>query len=155
MELNFGHKFQAAVENVEKVVRTFSVVSIMVNFSLGMSLYFLWGLINALQMIIYNPLATIRFPLNVMMLYGILLPISSLDIISPEISTDVVFTMSPEETPYSDILDNMGYDSHNFIYNVGSMFYFVCLLFTIVIFIVSSFLIKQLIRRCKGNLDGE
>jgi hypothetical protein len=55
-------------------------------------------------MMIYNPLANIRFPINVMMLYGILLPITSLDLVPPEISTDVIFTMSDGEA-YSDILE--------------------------------------------------
>ena len=90
----FGKNYKTAVENVEEVVKQFSIVTIVINFGLGMSLYFLWGLINALQMIIYNPLANIKFPMNVMMLYGVLLPITSLDIIAPEISTDIVITMS-------------------------------------------------------------
>ena len=94
MEPTFGKNYKTAVENVEQVVKKFSIVTIVINFAFGMSLYFLWGLINALQMIIYNPLANIRFPMNVMMLYGILHPISSLDIIAPEISTDIIFTMS-------------------------------------------------------------
>ena len=71
-------------------------------------------------MIIYIPLASISFPVNVVMLYNILLPITSLDLIPPEVSTDLIFNMTAEE-PYSDILENMGYESHNFIYNLGTM----------------------------------
>lgn len=85
------------MEKIDRAVKIFTVGTIIINFSLGMSLYFLWGLINALQMIIYNPLVNIRFPLNVMMLYEILLPISSLDLIPPEVSTDVIFSMSQED----------------------------------------------------------
>ena len=85
-------------------MKTLTVATVVINFGFGMSLYFLWGLINALQMMIYNPLANIRFPINVMMLYGVLLPITSLDLVPPEISTDVVFTMSDGEA-YSDILE--------------------------------------------------
>ena len=104
MESSFGKKYISVVKGAEKAVNSLSVASVVINFSFGMSLYFMWGLINALQMMIYNPLANIRFPLNVMMLYGVLLPISSLDILPPEISTDVVFTMSEGEA-YSDVLE--------------------------------------------------
>ena len=125
MEPSFGKSYKSAVESVDEAVKTFTRATVFINFSFGMSLYFLWGLINALQLIIYNPLANIRFPLNVMMLYGILLPISSLDIIPPEISTDLIFTMSSGEAS-SEILEEMGYDSNNFIYNLGSLFFVVC-----------------------------
>jgi len=92
-------------------------------------------------MMIYNPLANLRFPLNVMMLYGILLPISSLDLIPPEISTDVIFTMS-SGTAYSEILEQMGYDSNNFIYNLGSMFYLVGLMVCTLVLVVVWYLIE-------------
>ena len=117
-----------------------------------MSLYFLWGLINALQMIIYNPLAQIKFPLNVMMLYGVLHPITSLDLIPPELSTDVIFSMSSEEKGYSDILENLGYDSHNFIYNLGTLFYYICLLVFGIILLGFSYVVKQMLRKCRGNI---
>ena len=81
MEPKFGKNYLSAVEGAEKAVKTLTMASVMINFSFGMSLFFLWGLINALQMMLYNPLANIRFPINVMVLYGVLLPISSLDII--------------------------------------------------------------------------
>ena len=105
MESSFGKNYKSVVKGAEKAVKSLSAASVIINFSFGMSLYFLWGLINALQMMIYNPLANIRFPLNVMMLYGVLLPISSIDLIPPEISTDVVFTMSKGEKAFNDILE--------------------------------------------------
>ena len=120
-----GKRYQKAVETAQQAVNKFTMVTIVINFSLGMSLYFLWGLINALQMMIYNPLANIRFPINVMWLYGILIPISSLDIVPPELSTDLVFTMSSEDSPYSNTLEHMGYETHNFIYNLGTMFWII------------------------------
>jgi multisubunit Na+/H+ antiporter MnhF subunit len=101
-------------------------------------------------MIIYNPLTNIKFPLNVMMLYGILLPISSLDVIAPEISTDLIFTMSSEETPYSDTLENMGYETHNFIYNLGTMFWIISFLTMGLLLVLISFIIKNTLRKFKG-----
>lgn len=47
-------------------------------------------------MIVYLPLCMVEFPQNVVLLYSILLPLSSLDIIPQEISTDVLFSMSDE-----------------------------------------------------------
>ena len=76
-------------------------------------------------MIIYIPLANLSYPQNLLMLYGILLPISSMDLIPPEYSSDLIFSMSiDKDKPYSSILEDMGYETHNMIYNLGTLFYF-------------------------------
>ena len=105
-------------------------------------------------MIIYIPLANISFPANVIMLYGILLPISSMDLIPPEISSDILFSMSiDDDQPYSAILEDMGYETHNFIYNLGSIFYF---LLGIVLFMILINIIKLIIyifKRCAQKIS--
>ena len=59
MEPSFGKNYKSIVEGAEKAVNSLTVATVIINISFGMSLYFLWGLINALQMMIYNPLANI------------------------------------------------------------------------------------------------
>ena len=140
------------VDGADKAVKSLTVSSILINLSFGMSLFLICGLINALQMMLYNPLANIRFPLNVMMLYGILLPISSLDLIPPEISTDLIFSMS-FGTAYSEILEEMGYDSKNFIYNLGTMFYLISFMIIYLILIGFNYLVKYAFPRSEVSSE--
>ena len=77
----------------------------------------------------------VEFPQNVVLLYSILLPLSSLDIIPQEISTDVLFSMSDEPYAPSQRLEEMGFETRNVILNLGSMFYFVAFLQFFIIFV--------------------
>ena len=79
-------------------------------------------------MILYLPLINDDFPANVKFFYGILLPLSSMDIIPPEISTELIFNISSDQDfAYNDILEEMGYDTHNSLLNLGSLFLYMCL----------------------------
>ena len=82
------------------------------------------------------------------MVYKILLPLSSLDIIPPEISTEILFTFSEKyDFPYSDRFEELGFDSHNMISNVGSMFYYIAVAF---ILLIQSLLFK-FVFKCKNK----
>ena len=98
-------------------------------------MYLIWGVVNTLQMIVYLPLCEVQFPQNVVLLYSILLPMASLDIIPQEISTDVLFSMSEEEESPSQRLEEMGFETRNVILNLGSMFYFVIFLHFLIIIV--------------------
>lgn len=77
-------------------------------------------------MVLYLPLCLVQFPANVQALYAILLPLSTMDILPPEYSTDLIFSLSTdEEFPYSERVEALGFDTHNTILNLGSVFYFV------------------------------
>jgi len=53
-------------------------------------------------MIMHLPMCYIGFPPNVAMLYNIMLPLASLDVIPPEVSTEVIFEFSDEDDePYN------------------------------------------------------
>ena len=55
-----------------------------------------------------------------------MLPIANLDVIPAEISTDLIFNFSDDkDEAYNDRLEEMGYDNHNAIKNIGSMIYFI------------------------------
>jgi len=116
-----------------KVAETidFSVVVnliIMTFVQLGFS--YLWGLINTLQMILYLPLLKVGLPKNVKLFYSILLPLANLDLIPPQYSTELIFDISSDEDhPYSPVLEEMGFETHNVILNMGSLYvYFMLLL---------------------------
>ena len=74
-------------------------------------------------MILYLPLFKGHLPKNVKFFYSILLPLANLDLIPPEISTELMFDISSDlDFPYSDVLEEMGYETHNLILNMGSLF---------------------------------
>ena len=90
-------------------------------------------------------------------MYNILLPLSSLEIIPPELTTDLIFEFSGDfDEPYNARLDEMGYGNHNAIENIGSILYFIAgfcmlLVFSVVLYVfkdVCSILYRQSIR-CK------
>ena len=49
-----------------------------------------------------------------------------MDIIPPEVSTELIFDLSlDKEFAYSDRVEAMGFDTHNTLLNLGSLFYFI------------------------------
>jgi hypothetical protein len=93
------------------------------------------------------PICEIGFPPNVALLYNIMLPLASLDIIPPKISTDLIFEFSDDQDkPFNQRLEEMGYENHNAIQNIGSMIYFMAI--TIFLLIVSMLLSIKIIN-CK------
>ena len=114
-------------------------MTIFTNLILAGSITLIWSFVNALQMIMYLGLCEINFPSNVQVLYQLLLPLSTLDVIPPEASTDILFTFSDDQDySHDNRLEELGFDSHNFIYNIGSMFYFIS--FTFIAFVLSGIL---------------
>ena len=99
------------------------VFNLITNIAFSSSMYLLWGLINTLQMILYLPMLEVSFPANVKFLYSILLPVACLDLIPSEYTTELVFDFSDDlDSPYSNILEELGYETHNSISNLGSIF---------------------------------
>ena len=99
-------------------------------------------------MILYLPLCLVSFPPNITILYNILLPLSALDIIPPEISTDLIFNFSDDfDFAYNDRLAQMGFDNHNVIENIGSMIYVLASYFVFAL-ISLCLLIKQFKNKC-------
>ena len=49
-----------------------------------------------------------------------------MDIIPPEVSTELIFDLSlDKEFAYSDRVEAMGFETHNTLLNLGSLFYFI------------------------------
>ena len=68
---------KATEEAIEGMVIGNFLIATFVSFSLN----YLWGLINALQMIVYLPLFNINFPANINMFNSILISVATFDII--------------------------------------------------------------------------
>ena len=114
------------MEDTSKGVEGSFIMTIFTNIALAGSIKLIWSFVNALQMILFVAMCEINFPSTVKILYKLLLPLASLDIIPSEISTDLLFRFSGEtDEPYSKRFEDLGLDSHNMIKNVGSMFYYI------------------------------
>lgn len=114
---------------------------------------YLWGFINTLQLILYLPMLNVYFPKNVKLFYSILLPLANADIIPPEISTMHVFEISDDlDNPYNDILEEMGYETHNVILNMGSLFIYLGLLLTGLVSLIPLKLLTYKYSHPKGRV---
>ena len=83
------------------------------------------------------------------MLYGILLPISTMDLIPPEYSTEIIFSLSlDKEFPYSSRVEELGFETHNTLLNLGSLFYYVMI---ILILMIISLFANMCKNKCKNK----
>ena len=101
-------------------------------FMTGESTTYFVGWINAMQMIMHLPMLKPVLPANVLKVMTNILPIVSFDLIESEYSTDLIFDFEdPDNKFYKDFSDtafgqmqDIGYESHNSIKILGSMFIF-------------------------------
>ena len=85
------------------------------------------------------------------MLYAVLIPIASLDIIPSEITTDLIFDFSDDiDYNFNARMDELGYENHNTIENLGSMFYFI--LYSLIL-VILSLILKRC--NCKNKMTKE
>lgn len=95
--------------------------------NLGIQLLFTyaWSFVNTLQLLLYLPLLANQFPANVRFFYSVLFPLANLELIPPEYSSLLIFEVSADlDFPFSDSLEEMGFETHNLILNMGSLFVF-------------------------------
>ena len=84
----------------------------------------------------------VKFPKNVKLFYSILLPLANLEIIPPEISTYLIFDISSnEDLPFSPVLEEMGYETHNILLNMGSLYlYFFLMIIGLILMLLFKIL---------------
>ena len=85
----------AAGETLQTSSKTLLAGNAIANMFLSGSLNQVWGMINNLQMVIHAPLIEIQFPGNAFMLYEVMIPVATFDILP----TDDMF---PEMFPKLD-----------------------------------------------------
>ena len=97
-------------------------------------------------------MCVVSFPSTVQMVYTILLPLSSLDVIPQEISSDLIFSFSVDQDyAYNQRLEDLGFETHFMILNVGSMFYYIT--FGLIILLIS--LINKFCGRKKFKISAK
>ena len=152
----FGKAFKDTMGNTQKGVEGSLIMTIFTNLVLAGSITLIWSFVNALQMLMFLAMCQINFPSTVKMLYQILLPLSSLDIIPQELSSDLIFSFSDDQDyAFNQRLEELGFDSHNMILNLGSMFYYINV--SIILLVMATILTRikskhKLLLKLKKNL---
>ena len=95
---------------------------------------YLWGMINALQLIVHLPLMSFNFPANAKFIFTLFIELTQFDIIPNDFLGTSIFSFDEPE-PYSPRFESMGYESKNVIENLGSLFVYI-VVFSSLIFIV-------------------
>mmetsp|Transcript_19666 Transcript_19666/g.30385 ORF Transcript_19666/g.30385 Transcript_19666/m.30385 type:complete len:124 (+) Transcript_19666:5133-5504(+) len=94
---------------------------------ISLSLNFLWGMINCVQIIVYIPLFSIVIPANLNMLMSALITIATFDVIPGiEDMQDKMFNFiysTEDQLTHSGYLE-LGFETRNFVMNTGSLFFF-------------------------------
>eukprot|EP00347_Sterkiella_histriomuscorum_P013590 403364133 len=81
-------------------IKTIVMGNLVINLFLSMSMGYLWGLINVLQIILHLPLFNFKFPGNVIMMYSMVISVSRFDIFPTSDIEDKLFKFS-NSYPYN------------------------------------------------------
>lgn len=130
----------------------------------GKSLFYFIAWINTMQMIMHLPMLRPLLPPNVLSFIEFILPVVNFDLIEPDYSTDLVFEF--EEDPEIDFLEeweseifgqmqNLGYESHNSMHILGSLFIYSVLYFVrVFVYLPLMLIIVYFSKRGQENLKS-
>ena len=103
---------------MEPPTLTFYYSSIVLTTFNHLSLQTLWGGVSALQIIAHIPLNNVNMPANCFFIFHFLAEIVSFDLFAPTDHADFGFT---ETEPLNQRFDRLGYETSNFVENLGSI----------------------------------
>lgn len=93
----------------------------------GAPLQMLWGMINSLQLIVHLPVFSLNFPANGSQLLTKLIEVSSFSLLPMDHINNLVFNFT-ETDALNPTFDDIGYNTVNFLENLGSLFIFMLIL---------------------------
>jgi hypothetical protein len=119
-------------------MKSMMIISFLINLLMSgaMGDMVLW--INSLQMILHLPMMLILIPANVGAFFTLILPVVQFDLLDPDWTTNLIFEFEeePEETfensfgsSVFDQMKDLGYETHNSMQLLGSLFIFSLLWF--------------------------
>ena len=81
-------------------------------------------MVNTLQIIIHIPLIAVQIPGNASMIYDVMIPVATFDILPTEDNFPKIFPMLPleDEEAYTENFERLSYGSNFVIMNLGTMF---------------------------------
>jgi hypothetical protein len=125
----FTKTAQQTAKLSEALMRNLLIGSFALNFVFQGAMSYILSVIRCLQMVLHFPMFVVIMPGNVTMFFQILLPFVMFDIFDPSdlLSKFIEFDEEAQEALLSKMLNQMtdlGYESHNAIMNLGSVFAF-------------------------------
>ena len=117
---------EAAIQVAETAAGGFLKVFLGTNFFVSIFLIgvlqYLWGLINTLQMIVLTVLLNVIMPQNSSRIMIAIMKLTNLDVIETESFLNGIFTFKSEFEPRNENFEDSGYESSNFIIELGPIF---------------------------------
>jgi len=115
------------------------VAAIVMNLMMQGAMMWMILFINSLQMIVHLPMMQVILPANVAEFYGFLIPIAMFDVVEVFFAEDIPleFDHDGQESLNNKLLDQMqdlGYDSHNSVLNLGTIAVFSFIYYVRVLF---------------------
>ena len=116
------------------------VLAIFINIIFSGASWHVFTMIRCLQIILHLPMMKTIFPANVSMIFSILVPVVMFEILSDDFPYLFFnFDEMKQKQLQNEMLDqmrNLGYETHNSILNLGSMFVFMVYIFCKCIFLL-------------------
>ena len=119
-------------ETVDSTIKTFMLVSVIVNSFFPFLLEFLFDVIRSLQLVVHLPIFNVIVPGNVARIFSILIPICMYDLTSDLFHDQIRswFAQPPQAdftaTLSLDQMSDIGYDTYNPIINLGTLSFLLC-----------------------------
>ena len=80
------------------------------NILIAGSLSQVWGMVNNLQMIMHAPLINVQFPGNAFMIYEVMIPIATFEILPTDKIYPLFLPGLPETDAYTDKFERIGFE---------------------------------------------
>jgi len=109
------------------------VSNLMINLVLSGAMNLLWGLINSLQLIVVMPLFQVFIPSNASFLLSVIMDIANLNVLLTDDIYGEMFNFTQTE-PYRENFGFAGYETSNYILNLGTMFLIILVFMVIICF---------------------
>ncbi|TNV87143.1 hypothetical protein FGO68_gene11849 [Halteria grandinella] len=147
---------QSLVTKLQTAITTAVFGSTLVNIAFSTSLQTLWGMINALQIVILLPLANLYFPPSTQLIFDMLTHIFNFEFYDLTPYLCMMLRLDPNNLeeqiagPLQPQFSNFGYDSLNAILNLNNAFAtFIVIIFLDLVVVTLSYFLPQAQNRFK------
>ena len=140
---------KAVAATFEASTKTFVFGNIVLQILMAGSLQLLWGMINALQLIVHLPLFQIAFPYNAQFFFSTLIDLTKFQIVPVDFLLEKIFEFSDsfkeEDGAAPDNYKSLSYTDTNMISNLGFLLF---VLFAIMLFSLLVIAMRFALLRC-------
>mmetsp|Transcript_27117 Transcript_27117/g.41271 ORF Transcript_27117/g.41271 Transcript_27117/m.41271 type:complete len:244 (-) Transcript_27117:1254-1985(-) len=150
---------EAGAETSEASLKLLLVIVFLLNVVLQGGMRYMLLLIRALQIVLHIPLLRIAVPAHVAKLFSSTISVATFDVLDPEWTTQLLFNFDDDrqgelQSELLDQMEDLGYETHNAILNLGSLAIFTFFYFCELAIVGALLLRKWLIGRSPAWLDS-